>query len=212
MNAFSTDTDILRYEPALFGDLHFPGQVLCQGSNGILEGVNFSAEGADFAGSGVGAGGVIYLSGGGLDGSYEIVSVESADSLTVSVPRADSEQQPISPGQGSALLYRISTFGPQANEAFGLLTRYFGIRPGQPAGEFGAEDILETEVLRQVSVYTVLAMIYGSIDNAQNDYKAKREYYERLAGTERQRCRVAVVRETDGRCFLLGGSMRLYRE
>jgi hypothetical protein len=215
MGMFSTDADILGYEPAIFGDLHFASQVLCKGDNGELDGVDFFAEGADFVSSGVQAGGVIYLCGGegGLDGAYEIVSVESAEALTVSVLRGDDQQAPVSPGQGSGLFYRVSTFKPQAQEAFDSLTRYFGLRPGQPDGEYGAEDIVDSEVLRQVSLYMVLGMIYGSLNNSKDAYKARREYYERLALKERQRCRVAVSKDADsGRCVMLGGSIRLCRE
>ncbi|GAF83904.1 unnamed protein product, partial [marine sediment metagenome] len=93
MLSFSNDVDILKYEPVLFGQLHFPGQVLIEGTGGELDGTTFTKTGEDFESAGVLAGGVVYLqdSEGDLDGAYEIVSVDSATELTVSVVRADSD-------------------------------------------------------------------------------------------------------------------------
>ena len=74
------DIDVLKYEPALFGELHPTNHVLAAGSGGELAGTTFEAVGADFVSAGVEPGGVIYLrsADGLLDGAYEIVAVDSA--------------------------------------------------------------------------------------------------------------------------------------
>jgi hypothetical protein len=51
MVSFSNDVDILKYEPALFGELHLPWQVLAAGTGGVLSGTTFTASGADFVSS-----------------------------------------------------------------------------------------------------------------------------------------------------------------
>lgn len=48
MAVFSNDTDILKYEPILFGELHLPGQVPAAGTGGVLSGTTFTANDADF--------------------------------------------------------------------------------------------------------------------------------------------------------------------
>ncbi len=134
MITFSSDADILKYEPALFGELHLSSQVLAEGQGGTLSGTSFIAQDADFLACGVSPGGVIYLRGtsGSPDGAYEIVSVTSATQLVVSVLRADSQQMLVAPPAGEDLYWRISTFAPQAVEAAFELTAQFGLRPGRP--------------------------------------------------------------------------------
>ena len=99
MVSFSNDADILRYEPVLFGELYLPGQVLTAGTGGQLEGTTFTASGADFVSAQVSAGGVVELqtADGALDGAYEIVAVDSATQLSVSVVRSDSDGAAIAP-------------------------------------------------------------------------------------------------------------------
>ena len=40
MVEFSNDADILKYEPALFGELYLAGQVLATGADGVVDGCN----------------------------------------------------------------------------------------------------------------------------------------------------------------------------
>jgi len=197
MLAFSSDVDILKYEAVLFGDLHFPWQVLCEGAGGEVSGTTFSETSEDFVSAGVGAGGVIYLQSldGKLDGAYEIVSVDSATELTVSVLRADGEGSAVGPGDASDVSYRVSTFGPQANEVGFGLTQYFGIRPGNPDSEYDASDILDTSVLRQASVYAVLASVYatlGSRAGGDDNFWKKSLHYQKLFEKAKERCRLSI--------------------
>ena len=84
MYSFSSDRDVLKYEPSLFGDLAMGNQLLSQGHNAHLNGVTFTAAGQDFESSGITAGMVICAQGsdGVLDGAFEIVSVDSETQLT----------------------------------------------------------------------------------------------------------------------------------
>ena len=84
MVSCSNDTDILKYEPILFGELHLPWQVLIAGTGGTLNGTTFTTDDADFVTAQVSTGGVIYMrsADGSLDGAYEIVSVDSATQLS----------------------------------------------------------------------------------------------------------------------------------
>ena len=185
MTVFSKDSDILRYEPSLFGDLHLRWQNLSQGDDGQLNGTAFSSITGDFISNAVQSGGVIYVKSGDglLEGMYEICSVDSETELVVSVIRQSDEDAPIAVGQGSDLFYRISTFAPQSYEVMFELTQYFGIGPGNPESEYGVDDIYDKDVLRQASTYAVIAGVYatlGSNAQEQDHLWAKSLHYQKL--------------------------------
>jgi len=219
MLSFSKDADILRYEPILFGELHFPWQVLAKGTGGQISGTTFTRTGEDFESAGLAAGGVVYLqsSDGVLDGAYEIVSVDSATQLTVSVLRADDESSAVAPPQGSDISYRISTFAPQAKEVLFQLTQYFGIAPGNPDSVFEPEDILDASVLTQASVFAVLAGVYATLacgGDENTGYWKKSLHYQKQFAKARQSCRLSIDMGGDGVSdkSSVGASVRLLRD
>jgi len=218
MAKFSSDADILKYEPILFGELHLPSQVLAAGTGGTLSGTTFTASGADFVSAQVSANGVIYLQSADelLDGSFEIVSVDSATQLTTSVVRAGSDDEPIAPPAANDISYRISTLGPQASEIAFQLTEYFGIGPGNPASDVNAEDILDTSVLKKGSVFAVIATVYAMLASKAEDenFWKKSLYYQRLFEKARERCRLSIDFGCNGVADVTktGASVRLVRD
>jgi len=218
MLTFSTDSDILKYEPALFGELHLPGQVLAPGTGGQLSGTTFTASAADFESAQVAAGGVIYLQSadGLLDGAYEIASVDSATQLTVSVVRADRDDEPVAPPEATDVTYRISTFAPQAGEVAFALTEHFGIKPGNPGSDIDAQDILDPDVLKRASVFAVISSVYAMLASKASDenFWKKSAHYQRLFEKARQRCRVSIDLDSDGLTdiTITGASARLTRD
>ena len=218
MAQFSNDSDILLYEPILFGELHLPGQVLAAGTGGVLSGTTFTAGGADFVSGRVSAGGVVHLrsADGMVDGSYEIVSVDSATQLTVSVIRSDSNDDAIAPPPASDISYRISTFGPQASEAGFQLTEYFGIGPGDPSSDIGADDVLDSEVLKRASVFAVISSVYAMLASKAKDdnFWKKSVHYQKLFEKARERCRLSIDSGGDGvsDVTMTGASVRLRRD
>lgn len=218
MVSFSNDADILKYEPMLFGQLHLPWQVLAEGTGGTLSGTTFTAIGEDFISTQVLTGGVIYLqsSDGTLDGAYEIVSVDSATQLSVSVIRCDSQTDAIAPPAAVNISYRVSTLAPQANEVGFQLTKYFEIRPGNPASDYDVEDVLDTSVLRQASIFAVLSSVYamlaGKADN-ENFWK-KSLYYQKLFTKAKEQTRLSLDLGSDGVVDIsqIGVSGRLIRD
>jgi hypothetical protein len=218
MVSFSNDADILKYEPILFGELHLPWQVLAAGTGATLGGTTFTASGADFVTSQISAGGVVYLqsANSSLDGAYEIVSIDSATQLSVSVLRSDSQSAAVAPPAATEISYRISTFGPQANEAGFQLTEYFGISPGNPASDVDVEDILDTSVLRQTSVFAVISSVYAMLASKAKDenFWNKSLYYQKLCARARGRCRLSIDAGSDGVADVtkIGASGRLVRD
>ncbi len=218
MISFSNDADILKYEPVLFGELHLPWQVLSAGTGGTLSGTTFSEMGGDFVNAQVAGGGAVYLrsADGSLDGVYEIVSVDSATQLTVSVIRSDSDDEAIAPPVGTDVSYRISTFGPQAREVAFELTEYFGIRPGNPASDIDVEDVLDTQALRRTSVFAVVSIVYAMLASKSEDesFWNKSLHYRKLFERARERCRFSVDAGSDGTADVtkIGASGKLVRD
>ena len=218
MVSFSSDADILKYEPVLFGQLHLPWQVLATGTGGAVSGTTFTANGADFVSAQVSAGGVIYLrsANGSLDGVYEIVSVDSATQLTISVIRSDSDEPAVAPPAASDITYRVSTFGPQASEVGFQLTEYFGIKPGNPASIYEVEDVLDTDVLKRASVFAVISSVYAMLASKAGDenFWKKSQHYQSLFEKARERCRLSIDVDSDGVGDVTkgGASVKLVRD
>ena len=212
------DIDILKYEPALFGELHPANQVLAAGTGGELAGTTFEASGADFVSAGIEAGDCVYLrsADGILDGAYEIVAVDSATQLCVSVLRGDSESDPISPGGGSDITYRISTFRPQIAEVSLRLMEYLWIKPGQKIGDVCADEILDSDEVRQLCAMGVTAAAYRTLASGADgeNFKVKSQEYEQMFGKGMERCRVAIDKDGDGVAdsVRFGGCGRLIRD
>jgi hypothetical protein len=218
MITFSKDADILRYEPAIFGELKFPNQVLAVGAGGVLSGTTFTASGADFINGQITAGGVITLqsSDGLLDGAFEIVSVDSATGLTVSVLRIENDDASIPPPASSDISYFICTYAPQAEEAAFQLTEYFGIGPGNEASEVDACDIVDPRALRAACVFTVLSAVYATLASKAEDdnFWKKSFHYRKLFEKARERCQISLDIDSDGVTDLVktGGSFSLARD
>jgi len=218
MVTFSNDADILKYEPILFGELHLPWQVLAAGTGASLNGTTLTAVVADFIAAQVQAGGVVYLQSadGSLDGAYEIVSVDSAKQLNISVVRADSTDTSVPPLAATDISYRISTLGPQAAEVGFQLTEYFGIRPGNPASDISADDILDTSVPRLASAFAVISSVYAMLagKTKESNYWNKSLYYQKLSAKARGRCRLSIDAGADGIADVtkIGASGRLLRD
>jgi len=217
MTTFSSDVDLLRFEPMVFRDLWLKSQTLAGGTDGVLSATVMTSAAADFINMGIKTGQVIYLTTSELsvEGSFEIVSVDSATQLTLSVLRADSADAAVSPPAGSGISYRISTFEPQAGEAGESLLRYFGIGD-EVAGEIALANVLNQGVLRQASVFAILAAIFAASASGQEDpsgYYEKSLHYQQCFNTARVKVRLALDRDGDGvaETFRRGGSVRLQR-
>ena len=211
------DRDILKYEPALFG-VSFPAnQVIAAGTGGTITGTTFAASGASFVSAQVEPGDCIYLKSadGSLDGVYEIVAVDSATQLCVSVLRADSESNPIAPPVGTqttGLTYRVSTLKPQIADVSLNVLGYLGI----DEGDGKADEILNTDEVRQVCAMGTIVVSYITLATGAGDENlwSKAEHYERLFGEGLERCRVTVDKDGDGVTdgVRYGGCGRLIRD
>jgi hypothetical protein len=210
MKSFSNDSDILRYEPILFSDLYVRVNLLASGSGGVVSGTSFTAASASFITAGVEAGGVISLSNaaGTIGGLYEIVSVDSATQLTVSVLRDERGGLAKAPPQASDVSYRVVSYGPQSNDVFVRFCEHFRITAGQAA------TIPNTAGLREASVYLTIATVFAVIATREGfaqGYLNKSDQYTDRFIEAIERCRFVV--EIDGKVVTRrGGEIRLERQ
>jgi hypothetical protein len=114
MNEFCQDRDLLALEPAIFLGGSFVTQQLIGGSDGVSSGTTFTSAGSNFGSAGVQAGMVltVYDTAASEGNAFEIISVNSATALTVSVLRADPSLPPVAP-KISGRSFFIRTFRPQ---------------------------------------------------------------------------------------------------
>lgn len=216
MSRFSNDMDVLRVDSTVFAEtMGLPA--LCRGDGGIIAGTSFVASGVNFIAAGINAGHVIWLKSGDgrVDGAFEVVEVESAAELTISVIRGDGSAPAIGPGDASAVSFRIPTLEAKGQDAAYFLTQYFGIRPGFADAENGDEQIVDDKPVRLAEVYAILADVYGcrAIAGSPADWD-KAEYFRRLYERARERCRLWLDGDEDGQgdTAIDGGSVRLNRE
>lgn len=214
MVKFSSDIDILKWEPILFLDLFYSSQMLCKGTDGVMSWTTFTSGDADFISSSIAAGHVIHVSDGTgeIDGCYEIVSVDSSTQLTVSVLRASSDAAAVAPPAGSSLNYRISTFDAQADEAAYSLLQYFGV--SEDEADLGS--ILNERCLRQSSVFAILSAVLAGCASGQKEesgFWEKSHWYQKLFEQSRTKIRIELDDDNDSIADRenSGGSIRLKR-
>lgn len=202
MFSFSRDVDLAGFEPGVFGSWFLSSQVLGSGSNGIVAGTQFTASGVDFAAAQVAAGGVIYLESadGAVKGAFEIVDVIDSTHLTVSVLRVRAEQAAIPVGSASGLTWRIVSYASQAYEVLWQLSQKLGLSPGC-ASEQSVDDIVNTEPLRQASVFGILAAVFEALYtglDGQTVLVEKKEHYQWCYEKAVERLTINVDTDGDG--------------
>jgi hypothetical protein len=217
MTNFSTDADLVKWEPTLFRDLASPGQRLACGSDGATAGLTLTSASGYFLDARVAPGHVVRLvAADGVDlGCYEVLSVESQTALLATdVDRCadDSVDLPV----GSPWTYTIDTFGAQAGEVrFELLARL-----GLESDRRGRDEeawILDRRVLRRASVFATLAMIFEGQSGGNQEgltLSAKAALYRGLYEKELAKIRVRLDRNGDGLAddMRAPGSARLSRD
>lgn len=216
MANFSTDADLLKWEPTLCRDLAVPGQRLVSGADGATSGIEFHSDSASFTEQGVAPGHVLQMTSEDGDGPacFEILSVESQTKvLATQVGRTASDSVDLP--AGADWVYAIDTFDPQAAEArFELLSR-LGLAVDDEGLDL-EELVLQPRALRRASVFATLVMIFEGQSGAAQEGRtlaAKAALYRRLYDKEMAKLRVRLDRDGDGWSddMRSPGSVRLQR-
>ena len=216
---FSSDRDLLVFEPRLFCDFAWPAQIMACGGDGVLAGTTFTTASGGLIEAGLAAGMVLTVRpADGPAAALEIVSIDSATQATVSTLRAD----PTSPPQaatigGNPLTWSVASFAPQAEAVAVEIIAHFGIAPANPTSRWTAADILNPQTLRPVSAYGVLSVVLAGAANRGDPADglwAKAMHYrtrfEQLLG----QIELGLDRDTDGNAAEVryGSAPRLRRD
>jgi len=204
MTTFSTDADLLKWEPALMREIVPEHQCLARGSGASSADLTVTAEEAQFQTARVRPGHVIHLAGPdqGVDGYYEVLSIEDETQLTASLIGArPGEWVPLP--TATDLEFDIHTFDPQHEEARWALMTRFGLETDADRPDADLEQwIAQKRALNRASVALVLAMIYrgqAASGPEASGFARKAEHYARLHDDELARARVVLDRDGDGR-------------
>jgi hypothetical protein len=204
MANFSTDADLLKWEPALFREIAPAHQCLTRGEGASSLIYQVTAPDTAFVAARVRPGHVVHLANPdqGVDGYYEVMSVEGETELLATLVGSPVDEWVPLP-TATDLDFAIHTFDPQHEEARWALLARFGLEMDASDGAKDLERwILEHRSLRRASVALVLATVFrgqaagGPADGA---LARKAEHYARLYEDEVAKVRLAVDRDADGR-------------
>ena len=203
MTNFSTDADLLKWEPALMREIVLDHQCLAEGTGAATEGTTVTAADGRFVSGRVRPGHVIHLAAddGSVDGYYEITAVAGETELSATCLGLADDPVPLPSATG--LAYRIQTFDPQHEEARYTLLARFGLEAdaADPSADL-AGWLAQDRALRRASVALVLATLYrgqaaGGADSSA--LAAKADHYARLYEAEVAKVRLVLDRDADGR-------------
>ena len=160
MSESCKDRDLLAIEPGIFTGGGFESQQLTAGADGVVSATTFSSASADFVAANVQTGMVlcIYAAVPAEGRCYEIVSVDSATALTVSVLRAEGDGNAIAPPAGTSLKYQINTFAPQVSAA--AATLHEKLRQIAEAEGISEADFADSAQLGRAIALGALAAIF----------------------------------------------------
>ena len=195
------DRDLLVIEPAIFAGGGFESQQLASGADGVISQTTVTSASAGFVAAKVEAGMVLctYADVPAEGRSYEIISVDSATQLTVSILRPDRTGDAIAPPAGSSLNYYINTFSPQVAAAETTLREK--LRQIAEAEGISGNDFVDSMQFRTAVTLGALAAIFtarasNAIDTDANWVKA--EHYRQLYTTTLPALRLAQDANGDG--------------
>jgi len=198
---FCQDRDLLCIEPIVFLSGDAIGRRLIGGGDGAISGTTFTSAGSNFISSGLEAGMVLCtydaIPAEGL--AWEILSVDSATALTISVLRATTEDPAVAPPAGTGLSFYVRSFSPQTQSVSATLAEK--LRQLAEVAGIASADFADSAQLRVTTAHGALAGVFlARADNARphdaNWIKAEFHRAEFLRCQEQ--LRLAVDLDGDG--------------
>lgn len=165
---FSTDRDLLLYEPTLFNDLPWVSQQRLSVTDGEVTGTTLTSASADFNSAQVDAGCVLLVN----TTPVEVVQRIDAMTLTVSLLRARTTDSVIPPGDVPAASVVVRTFAPQSELLGASLLRMLGLDADDPDQPLDAEAVLSLSVMARLEALGTLERVYSSVAALTGDNDA----------------------------------------
>lgn len=160
MNPTCQDRDLLCLEPVVYLHGGVPGQTLATATDGVLTGVTFTSPSSDFLSAGVAPGMVLCVTQSTpAEGSVlEIVEVQSAVALTVSILRESPDSPPVAPLPATGLTFHVRTFAAQISRSAAELAEC--LRRTEEATESQVPTFADSAQLRDAVAHGALADVF----------------------------------------------------
>ncbi|MBM4018421.1 MAG: hypothetical protein FJ288_08875 [Planctomycetes bacterium] len=204
MPNFSTDADLVKWEPALLREIVLDHQCLTRGTGAASQTYSVVAEDGRFKTSLVLPDHIIYLRNTeqGVDGHYQVLSVQDETELLAGVIGGSAGAWAPLP-TATDLEFAIHTFDPQHEEARYALLARFGLATdaADPATDL-ERWVHHRRALRRPAAALVLSMLYrgqASGGPEASGLARKAEHYARLYEDEVVKARLVLDRDGDGR-------------
>jgi hypothetical protein len=214
MSNFSTDEDLLKYEPRLFVVEQHPSQKLGAGANGAISHstatVKFNSATGDFVNAGLTSGHVIYLfksSGTVLyfDQAVPVASVLNATTLTLRAKAVPMQSC-------SGITWRVSTFDQQHENLKFELMQHYSMDDSDLDTENDEADLYNRRQLRDVATFGALEAVYfGQAKSPDDGNWAKASGYRLKydAALSRTKLQFDADADSDPDRTMRGGSVKL---
>lgn len=194
---FSSDRDLLAWEPNLFRDVLWVGQRLVKGTAGVAGStLTFTSADVTLDAAGVDAGSVVSVAG----VSYEVVARLSGTQATISRLRVDSDAAVLPPSPVASAEAIIATFAPQRRLVHDQLLRMLGIEPSSTDAEPSESSIINPDALRPLECLGTLHLVYASASAGDmgSALGTRAEMYRARFAAERQRAAAILDLDADG--------------
>lgn len=198
MPTFATDIDLLHWEPNLLKDAEFASHTLLE-TTGDLSETTLTLLSGSLVDAQVEAGQAVFI-GGAINGSFPIVTVDSATQLTLSVLYDKLYEAPPTPGRAgpdaTGVSVVVRTFWPQRQVVSELILHAAGLS----AGEF--EKVINPSSLKRACVLGTLHMINNALAAASEEpsrYAIRAALYEKLYRRALRSVRVELDLDGDGK-------------
>ena len=194
---FSTDRDLLFYEPTLFNDLPWVSQQRLSVTDGQVAGTTLTSVGADFEAAQVDTGSVLLVN----KTPVEVIARIDTMTLTVSLPRTRTTDAAIPPGDASSASVIARTFAPQAELVCASLLRMLGLDRDDPDQPLDADAVVSLSAMARLETLGTLERVYSSAAALTGDNDAllfKAAAYRRHFLEAATRCPVQIDTTGDG--------------
>lgn len=147
---FSTDRDLLLYEPTLFNDLPWVSQQRLNVTDGKIVGTILSSASAGFEEAEIGQGSVLLVN----NEPVEVIERMDQATLIVSLPRMRTTSGAIPPGDVQSAAVIARTFAPQASLVRGSLLRLLGLET--------ADAVVSLSLMSRLESLGTIERVFGS--------------------------------------------------
>lgn len=194
---FSTDRDLLLYEPTLFSDLTWVSQQRLSVADGEVTGTTLLSAEADFDSAQIETGSVVLMN----STPVEVLERVDAMTLTVSLLRTRTSDPALPPGDVSSATVVARTFAPQAELVCGSLLRMLGLDADDPDQPLGADAVVSLSLMARLEALGTLERVFSSAAALTGDNDAllfKAAAYRRRFMEAAARCPVQIDTTGDG--------------